>query len=134
MKSMINYWFYFIMTQHPRRYTQVMTLFPYTSLFRSQGKEHLLGIARAIVTNPPILRLDEITSNLDSRSEEHTSELQSHSEIAYSVFCLKKKNQIFLSFDYFNSHYLSCLSLAHTVCLLFFLLLCVDLNILVCYT
>src|SRR5210317_655833 len=26
-----------------------------------------------------------------SRSEEHTSELQSHSEISYAVFCLKKK-------------------------------------------
>ena len=27
-----------------------------------------------------------------SRSEEHTSELQSHSFISYAVFCLKKKN------------------------------------------
>src|SRR6056300_724601 len=27
----------------------------------------------------------------DVRSEEHTSELQSHSEISYAVFCLKKK-------------------------------------------
>src|SRR5210317_2586631 len=27
------------------------------------------------------------------RSEEHTSELQSHSEISYAVFCLKKKKQ-----------------------------------------
>src|SRR5210317_584710 len=26
-----------------------------------------------------------------ARSEEHTSELQSHSEISYAVFCLKKK-------------------------------------------
>src|SRR5881296_4791841 len=26
------------------------------------------------------------------RSEEHTSELQSHSNISYAVFCLKKKN------------------------------------------
>ena len=29
----------------------------------------------------------------NSRSEEHTSELQSHSFISYAVFCLKKKNQ-----------------------------------------
>src|SRR6056300_853663 len=29
-----------------------------------------------------------------SRSEEHTSELQSHSEISYAVFCLKKKNKL----------------------------------------
>ena len=27
----------------------------------------------------------------DNRSEEHTSELQSHSFISYAVFCLKKK-------------------------------------------
>ena len=27
----------------------------------------------------------------DMRSEEHTSELQSHSFISYAVFCLKKK-------------------------------------------
>ena len=27
----------------------------------------------------------------DPRSEEHTSELQSHSFISYAVFCLKKK-------------------------------------------
>ena len=27
------------------------------------------------------------------RSEEHTSELQSHSFISYAVFCLKKKNK-----------------------------------------
>ena len=29
----------------------------------------------------------------ERRSEEHTSELQSHSFISYAVFCLKKKNQ-----------------------------------------
>ena len=32
--------------------------------------------------------------NLRDRSEEHTSELQSHSFISYAVFCLKKKNTI----------------------------------------
>ena len=29
----------------------------------------------------------------EARSEEHTSELQSHSFISYAVFCLKKKNK-----------------------------------------
>lgn len=38
------------------------------SLF-SQGQKQLLGIARAIVTDPPILLLDEITANLDSITE-----------------------------------------------------------------
>ena len=30
----------------------------------------------------------------NTRSEEHTSELQSHSFISYAVFCLKKKKHI----------------------------------------
>ena len=39
------------------------------------------------------------------RSEEHTSELQSHSFISYAVFCLKKKNinMLFLFFFLFIS-------------------------------
>src|SRR5210317_989285 len=34
------------------------------------------------------------TCALPIRSEEHTSELQSHSENSYAVFCLKKKKEI----------------------------------------
>src|ERR1051326_9520551 len=33
------------------------------------------------------------SSDLTTRSEEHTSELQSHSFISYAVFCLKKKKE-----------------------------------------
>src|SRR3546814_3134060 len=33
----------------------------------------------------------ELAVNVDSRSEEHTSELQSLMRISYAVFCLKKK-------------------------------------------
>src|ERR1051326_9248948 len=32
-----------------------------------------------------------VTASCENRSEEHTSELQSHSFISYAVFCLKKK-------------------------------------------
>lgn len=35
----------------------------------SQGQLQLLSIARAVVTNPPIMLLDEITANLDSLTE-----------------------------------------------------------------
>src|SRR3546814_2611067 len=34
-----------------------------------------------------------LSGGLDSRSEEHTSELQSLMRISYAVFCLKKKNK-----------------------------------------
>ncbi len=44
------------------------TLLTNDTLF-SAGQKQLLAIARAIVTNPPILLLDEITANLDSITE-----------------------------------------------------------------
>ena len=34
-----------------------------------------------------------LTVSTQKRSEEHTSELQSHSFISYAVFCLKKKKK-----------------------------------------
>src|ERR1051326_6849932 len=40
----------------------------------------------------PAKRTITIHDLLTHRSEEHTSELQSHSFISYAVFCLKKKN------------------------------------------
>ena len=38
--------------------------------------------------------LERIRGEEKSRSEEHTSELQSHVRISYAVFCLKKKKNI----------------------------------------
>ena len=53
---------------------------------------------RVIVIADDAPFLDEF---INQRSEEHTSELQSHSFISYAVFCLKKKNN-----KYFKSkHY-----------------------------
>src|SRR3546814_757468 len=37
-------------------------------------------------------QMEEFVTGLESRSEEHTSELQSLMRISYAVFCLKKKN------------------------------------------
>ena len=53
-----------------------------------------------------ISNIDLLTSDKDERSEEHTSELQSHSFISYAVFCLKKKTFIFFFFFFFFSGYL----------------------------
>src|SRR3546814_9115707 len=39
-------------------------------------------------------RRDEMTSAMQARSEEHTSELQSLMRISYAVFCLKKKKNL----------------------------------------
>src|SRR3546814_2812147 len=39
-------------------------------------------------------RLQEAFVNIDDRSEEHTSELQSLMRISYAVFCFQKKTQI----------------------------------------
>ena len=39
-----------------------------------------------------VSRTEDIASR--KRSEEHTSELQSHSEISYAVFCLDRKSVV----------------------------------------
>ena len=48
---------------------------------------------RGVHTTEIILKAGTYTGSID-RSEEHTSELQSHSFISYAVFCLKKKIKI----------------------------------------
>src|SRR5210317_2547290 len=69
---------FFLMIRRPPRSTPYPTLFPYTTLFRSPRR-------------PGWPRPSGRPSAQAWRSEEHTSELQSHSEISYAVFCLKKK-------------------------------------------
>src|SRR3546814_1150752 len=52
------------------------------------------AVLKAAGTNVVNLPGGEIPPALQSRSEEHTSELQSLMRISYAVFCLKKKTQI----------------------------------------
>src|SRR3546814_8994900 len=81
------------MIRRPPRSTRTDTLFPYTTLFRS-GKRHDPGVIDDHVDPPEPLdsKVDQVLDILATRSEEHTSELQSLMRISYAVFCLKKKN------------------------------------------
>src|SRR3546814_7871021 len=98
------------MIRRPPRSTRTDTLFPYTTLFRSDRR---LSAGRLLFAR--IWRRDHIDQrrnadpvqaaddhrrlhphellDLPVRSEEHTSELQSLMRISYAVFCLKKKKQ-----------------------------------------
>src|SRR3546814_9119221 len=107
------------MIPRPPRLTRTAPLFPYTTLFRSQGLPAELVLDGQLVvdlrhrvrreldvdhgadnsrdaTDAPSTVLGAALFNrgshfFHSRSEEHTSELQSLMRISYAVFCLKQK-------------------------------------------
>src|SRR3546814_3148740 len=99
------------MIRRPPRSTRTDTLFPYTTLFRSdaEGTAHLAGEGENAVRVGDAAGGDrrqadgrqrrEDHAHADAaqhdqpRSEEHTSELQSLMRISYAVFCLKKKKR-----------------------------------------
>src|SRR3546814_4751523 len=99
--------FFFLMIRRPPRSTRTDTLFPYTTLFRSNARHQddddggliigLLGVETGwrwiFFVNLPIVVAAVL---LALRSEEHTSELQSLMRISYAVFCLKKKKIILI--------------------------------------
>src|SRR3546814_5704448 len=101
------------MIRRPPRSTLTDTLFPYTTLFRSGAGEQVSVVHAARIERigqcadhvllpdqfgetlgAPLAGEDEVGHGVHSatRSEEHTSELQSLMRISYAVFCLKKKN------------------------------------------
>src|SRR3546814_10324469 len=87
------------MIRRPPRSTRTDTLFPYTTLFRSKSgiscrREAVSPAQGSAAGGGPLRPEDRIVRGCDrgrSRSEEHTSELQSLMRISYAVFCLKKK-------------------------------------------
>src|SRR3546814_6356949 len=83
------------MIRLPPRSTRTDTLFPYTTLFRSNaGAAKAMNQARANGHRRQriaLLKSDQPAKS--KRSEEHTSELQSLMRISYAVFCLKKKKK-----------------------------------------
>src|SRR3546814_3587647 len=105
------------MIRRPPRSTRTDTLFPYTTLFRAPARSAVpsrrpvtcrnrlifAGASRlspaagmdqflAATGSSPLSTL-RCSCSCSSRSEEHTSELQSLMRISYAVFCLKKKKQ-----------------------------------------
>src|SRR3546814_10834646 len=113
--------FCFLMIRRPPRSTRTDTLFPYTTLFRSEvrpahlqrpqrNRGHADELSHGMEARPALhhpcgtdLRAE--LGNRQGRSEEHTSELQSLIRISYAVFCLKKKN---------NQHHTSLLHYTRT--------------------
>src|SRR3546814_10449534 len=65
---------------------------PVSSLNRSPAfSARVRGMLRTSSTAPSKLAIESRSVSASSRSEEHTSELQSLLRISYAVFCLKKK-------------------------------------------
>src|SRR3546814_6266075 len=79
--------FFFLMIRRPPRSTRTDTLFPYTTLFRSNR------ISAAADERKRVVQMFGQRRRHVLRSEEHTSELQSLMRISYAVFCLKKKKK-----------------------------------------
>src|SRR3546814_17759120 len=88
--ALILVFLFFLMIRRPPRSTRTDTLFPYTTLFRS-GRAGLQSRGRCARDAHP--RRWRRRVRVASRSEEHTSELQSLMRISYAVFCLKKKKK-----------------------------------------
>src|SRR3546814_2884281 len=86
--------FFFLMIRRPPRSTRTDTLFPYTTLFRSDRAGRPPARRMAGMEHAAAARCPARKRNRRGRSEEHTSELQSLMRISYAVFCLKKKNCI----------------------------------------
>src|SRR3546814_15064589 len=91
-----SFFVFFLMIRRPPRSTRTDTLFPYTTLFRSEvlgvtKKKTMKGKQGAHPGDEDKLRLGQSVHGGLIRSEEHTSELQSLMRSSYAVFCLKKK-------------------------------------------
>src|SRR5688572_31602855 len=89
------------------------TLFPYTTLFRSEpppiGEEATHRLQRQVPavpdvphrrTSQPQLRTSYFAIPWQGRSEEHTSELQSQSNLVCRLLLEKKKNKIIITISY----------------------------------
>src|SRR5438132_5072288 len=101
MHSRRSVCFFFLLSRRPPR----STLFPYTTLFRSGGVGQAPGRQAAIHAGlpgtVPALTINKVCGSglkavmlaAQARSEEHTSELQSHSDLVCRLLLEKKKTE-----------------------------------------
>src|SRR2546421_11349028 len=78
--------FFFLMIRRPPR----STLFPYTTLFRSAPHELAVEVAGEPAAALLVARRHHVVG-AEERSEEHTSELQSRSDLVCRLLLEKKK-------------------------------------------
>src|SRR3712207_8340456 len=100
--------FFFLMIRRPPR----STLFPYTTLFRSVGDlvGDLVGVAlrdglggeQELVVVHLAHGISRNSSAVESRSEEHTSELQSRQYLVCRLLLEKKKYYIIRDYLYWS--------------------------------
>src|SRR2546430_7773365 len=81
-----HFCFFFLMIRRPPR----STLFPYTTLFRSLGCD----FAQGYLISPPMPAAEVPAFIQQARSEEHTSELQSQSNLVCRLLLEKKKPDV----------------------------------------
>src|SRR2546427_1757592 len=79
--------FFFLMIRRPPR----STLFPYTTLFRSAAAMNGLSVNGAVRNSAVGASASSHTEKAAARSEEHTSELQSQSNLVCRLLLEKKK-------------------------------------------
>src|SRR5438034_6387218 len=96
----LRLYFFFLLTRRPPR----STLFPYTTLFRSLAAP-VLGTPYSVRSTADLGPDKTISNSIDMklalipagkfmmRSEEHTSELQSHSDLVCRLLLEKKKKK-----------------------------------------
>src|SRR3712207_9218140 len=86
--------FFFLMIRRPPR----STLFPYTTLFRSFSLDEISDSLKFVITcvcgaDPLSIIILRFALKTASRSEEHTSELQSRQYLVCRLLLEKKKKQ-----------------------------------------